>query len=89
MDNTNTALAPMTARKRAIITLRTLDRPATAKEIKVTAPEANVLVREELIKIKGVRHVPSRGRPANLYMLTDKARKRADRLIKRGVTVEA
>jgi predicted ArsR family transcriptional regulator len=65
-----------------IITLRKLGRPATAKELGVPAPLMTAIKGEGVVKVKAHVKTGKVGRPANLYMLTDKGRKRADRRLK-------
>jgi len=66
-----------------------LDGPKTAKELGISSVVANGAEKSEILQRKSTRKVtdadgnPSRGRPAVVWALTPKARKRVKTAVKR------
>lgn len=76
-----TYVAPL--RNKALVAiLNADDRQATAKQIGITAAYALVLEAQALIQRVDVEHTGKPGRPAVVWTLTDKGRKRAQRALK-------
>lgn len=56
--------------------------PSTAKELDTDAIRMDRLVQRELVKVTATVKSGLRGRPAHIYRVTDKGRKRAQRAAK-------